>query len=223
MAGDLGIERGNDFRGGRSFIREVAGVLEQFAGDGNTSLQSLGRPKSLHQPVLQGDFLDLIDDRVGLLQRHLKMAVLLQFAPGGLPPFLPIIANDIGHERVLDLIRRGFPAVAVQHQLHQIEMLRRRHLPQPFQVRGLAGKDVVFGNWPERLGGEGQVHRVAGLAVEVDHEAGKDGVHGLDAPKAPAPVHAKAGVGQLNQGFDVVPFQLARCRHLLEFFSHKLT
>ena len=199
------------------------GVLEQLAGDGNAGFQSLSCPESLHQPVLQGDFLDLIDDGVGLLKRHLKMAVFLQLAPGGLPPFLPIIANDIGHERVLDLIRRGFAAVAVQHQLDQFQMLRRRHLPQRFQVRGLAGEDVVFGDRLERLGGEGQIHRVAGLVVKVDHEAGKDGIHRLDAPESPAPMHAKAGVRQLNQGFDMMPLQLARCRHFLEFFSHKVS
>ena len=151
------------------------------------------------------------------------MAVLLHLAPGGLPPFLPIVANDIGHEHLLDLFHRGFAAVAVQHQLDQVEVMRRRHLAQRFQVRGFAGEDVVFGNRLERFGGEGQVHRVAGLAVEIDHEAGKDGVHRLDAPKAPAPVHAEAGVGQLHQGLDVVPLQLARCRHFLEFFSHKVS
>ena len=61
------------------------------------------------------------------------------------------------------------------------------------------------------------------LLSKIDREAGKDGVHRLDPSEAPAPVHAKTAVGQLHQGFDVVPLQLARRRHFLEFFSHKVS
>ena len=62
------------------------------------------------------------------------MAVLLQFAPGGLPPFLPIITNDIGHERLLDLLHRRLATVTIQHHLNQLQVLRCRHLSQRFQV-----------------------------------------------------------------------------------------
>ena len=81
---------------------------------------------------------------------------------------------------------------------------------------------MVFGNRLERLSGEGQVHRVAGLAVEVDREARKHRIHRLDAPESPAPVHAKTGLGQVNQGFNVVMLQLAGCRHFLKFFFHNV-
>ena len=118
MAGNLDIERRNDFRGSRCFIREVAGVLEQLAGDGNAGFQSLGRPEGFHQPVLQGDFLDLIDDGVRLLQRHLKMAIFLQVAPGSLPPFLPIIPDHLRHQHLLDLVHSGLAAEAIKHHAH---------------------------------------------------------------------------------------------------------
>ncbi len=151
------------------------------------------------------------------------MAVLLQLTPGGLPPFLPILANNIRHEHMVDLFSRRFAAVAVQHQLDQLQMLRRGHLPQRLQVRSLAREDVVFGNGLEGFGGKSQIHRVAGLVLEVDHEAGKDGIDRLDASKTPAPVHAKAGGGQLHQGVNVVSVQFPRRCHFLEFFFHKVS
>ena len=91
------------------------------------------------------------------------------------------------------------------------------------RLEGLAHEDVVPGNRLERFRGKGQVHRVAGLVLEVYHEAGKDRVHRLDAPKAPAPVHAKARVRQLNQGFNVMSLQLAGGCHFLELVSHKVS
>ena len=51
----------------------------------------------------------------------------------------------------------------------------------------------------------------------------KTGIDRLDPAKTPAPVHAEAGVGQLHQRLNVVPLQLARRRHFLEFFSHKVS
>ncbi len=160
---------------------------------------------------------------LGLLERHLEMAVLLQLAPGRLPPFLPVVADDVRHEDLLDLVHGGLAAVAVQHQLDQFQVVRGGHLAQALQVGGFAGEDVVLGDGLERFGGERQVHGVAGLVVEIDREAGEDRVHRLDSSEAPAPVHAEAGVGQLHQSLDVVPLQLARRRHLLEFFSHKVS
>ncbi len=71
------------------------------------------------------------------LSGHLEMAVLLQFALGGLPPFLPIVPDDIGHEHLLDLIRGGPAAVAVQDQLDQLQVVHRGHLPERFHVRAL--------------------------------------------------------------------------------------
>jgi hypothetical protein len=35
-------------------------------------------------------------------------------------------------------------------------------------------------------------------------------------------MYAEAAVGQQNQRFNVLTLQFARCRHLFEFFSHKV-
>jgi 16S rRNA (cytosine967-C5)-methyltransferase len=58
---------------------------------------------------------------------------------------------------------------------------------------------------------------------EIDGEPRKNGIDRLDLAEAPASVHAKAAGGQLHQSLDVVAVQFARCRHFLEFFSHKLS
>ena len=102
-------------------------------------------------------------------------------------------------------------------------MLRRRHLAQLIGVGRLTRQDVVPWDRLERFGGERQVHRVAGLVVEVYREPREDGVHLPDAPKTPAPMHAETGIGQMHQGFNMVSLQFARCCHLLEFFSHKVS
>ncbi len=67
VGGDFDVERGDDLGGGGCFVVEVGGVLQDFAGDGDAGLQSLGGAEFAQQPVLQGDFLDLVNDRLGLL------------------------------------------------------------------------------------------------------------------------------------------------------------
>ena len=67
MGGDVRIQRGDDFGGRSRLVLQIVGVLEQFAGDRDARLQALGGAEIRQQPVLQGDFLDLINDRLGLL------------------------------------------------------------------------------------------------------------------------------------------------------------
>ena len=42
MSGDFDVERGDDLGGRGGFVVEVGGVLQDFAGDGDAGLQSLG-------------------------------------------------------------------------------------------------------------------------------------------------------------------------------------
>ncbi len=67
----------------------------------------------------------------------------------------------------------GAVAEALQDQLDQIQMVQRGHLAQGFQVGNFAGVNVVAGNGLERFGGEGQVHGVAGLGLEIDDDTGR--------------------------------------------------
>ncbi len=46
-----------------ALIGQVVGVPEQFGGDADAGLQAFGGAEFLHQPVLQGDLLDLVNDR----------------------------------------------------------------------------------------------------------------------------------------------------------------
>ena len=57
VAGDFGVQRGDDFRGRGRFVGQIVRVPEQLAGHGDAGLQSLGRPEFLQQPVLQGNLL----------------------------------------------------------------------------------------------------------------------------------------------------------------------
>src|SRR5208282_3731799 len=72
----------------------------------------------------QRRFLRLEHHRLGLLCRHDEVAVFFHFALGGFPPFFPIVADDIRHEHLLNLVRRCPSAETIQHQLDQIEMMR---------------------------------------------------------------------------------------------------
>ncbi len=194
--------------------------LSTSAGHRHARLQSLGRAKIRQQAVLQRCFLRLINDRLGFFQRHDEMAVLFHFAPRGFPPFLPVVADDIGHEHLLNLVRRRPAAVAVQHDLDQIQMMRG-HLAQAVEVGGLARENVVLGNRLERFGGERQIHRVTRLARKINREPREHRVHRLDPAKAPTAVHAKTARRQLRQRLNVPAFNLAGGRQFFKFLSHK--
>jgi hypothetical protein len=53
---------------------------------------------------------------------------------------------------------------------------------------------------------------VAGLAWKINREPRENGIHRFDAPEAPTFVHAEAAGRQLNQWFNMSPFDLARRR-----------
>ena len=75
-------------------------------------------------------------------------------------------------------------------------MMERGGFLQTFEINGLAREDVVLGNRLERIRRERQIHRVAGLAWEINGEPGEDRVHRLDAAEAPAPMRTKAAGGE---------------------------
>ena len=220
MRRDVRVQRGDDFAGGGLLVGQVRRVLRQFADDRHARFQTFRRAKIRHQPVLQRRFLRLINDRLGFFQRHDEVSVLFHFAPGGFPPFLPIIADDIRHEHLLDLVRRRLAAVAVQHELDQIEMMRGQ-LAHAFQVVGLARENVVLGNRLEAFDGKAQIHRVSRLAGKINGEPRKHRVHRFDAAEAPTAVHAAAALRQQRQRLHVPPFDFSRRRQFFKFFSHK--
>ena len=217
---DVRVQRGDDFACGALFVGQIRRAFRQFGDDHDPRLQTFGRAEIGHQPGLQRYFLRLEDDRLGLFQRHDEMAVLLHFAPRGFPPFLPIVADDIRHERLLDLVRGRPAAVAVQHQLDQIQMMRG-HLAHVFQVVGLARENVVLGNRLEALGGKAQIHGVPRLAGKINGESRKHRVHRLDASEAPTAMHATSAFRQHGERFHMAAFDLSRRGQFFEFFSHK--
>ena len=80
-------------------------------------------------------------------ERHLEMAVFLQFAFGGFPPFFPIVLDDIGHQDLLDLVDGGAVAEALQDQFDQIQMVQRRHLAEGCPGRRLCGRKCGRWEW----------------------------------------------------------------------------
>jgi 16S rRNA (cytosine967-C5)-methyltransferase len=79
---------------------------------------------------------------------------------------------------------------------------------------------MILGDRLEGIRRESQIHGVSGLAGEINREAAKDRVNGLDPAKAPAAVHAATARGQLHQRFHVAPFDLACNDQLLKFLTH---
>ncbi len=217
---DVRVQRGDDFAGGALFVGQIRRAFRQFGDDHDPRLQTLCRAEIGHQPRLQRYFLRLEDDRLGLFQGHDEMAVLFHFAPRGFPPLLPVIANHIRHQRVLDLVRRCLAAVAVQHELDQIQVMRGQ-LAHVFQVVGFARQNVVLGDGLEALGGEAQIHGVPRLANKINGESRKHRVHRLDASETPAAVHATSAFRQQGERLHMAAFNLARRGQFLEFFSHK--
>ena len=144
VAGDFRVQRGDDFVRSFDLVREVGGVQGDFIGDQNLRLESARLAEIFQQARLHRNFIRLINDRLGLFRRHLEMAALLQLALRGFPPLLPVVLDDIGHERLFDLHLRGPAAVAFEHQLHEAEMVLRREFRESARIVRLAGKDVML-------------------------------------------------------------------------------
>ena len=134
------------------------------------------------------------------------MAVLLHFALGRFPPFFPVIADHVRHERLLDLIHRRLAVKAVQHDFDQVQVMRRQ-MADGFQVRRLAGENVVLGDGLERFGRKRQIHRMARLAREINGETRKHRVHGLDLSEPPT---AMGTIAALDQLVSAVPHVVLR-------------
>ena len=66
---------------------------------------------------------------------------------------------------------------------------------------------MVAGDGFEGIGGEAEVHLMAGFILEIDGKTGEDGIDGGDLAEAPAPVEAEAAGGQLNQGINTSTLQ----------------
>ena len=113
-------------------------------------------------------------------------------------------------------------AEAQDDQLDQIEVMQRGHLAQPFEVRRFLGENVLAGDGLERFRREAQVHRVAGLGLEINGEAYEDRVHRLDFTEAPASMRAVAALGEQHERFDVVMVDLPCGGQFVELFSHRI-
>src|SRR5437016_3179588 len=98
------------------------------------------------------------------------MAVLLQLALGGFPPLLPIVADHVRHEHLMDLVEGGFAAVALQHELDQVQVVERGKLPQPFEIGKLPREDMVWLDRFEGLRSKTEVHSVPGLRLKINRE-----------------------------------------------------
>jgi len=214
------VQRGDDFASRRRLVLQIGDALENFHDHQNARLESFRRAEFREQPVLQRSFLHLINDQLRFFQRHDEVAVLFHLALGGFPPFFPVVADDIGREDLLDLIRRRLAAKTVQNQFDQIQMMRG-HLPHAFEVGGLARENVILWNRLELLRRERQIHRVPRLAGKINREAREHRVHRLDAPEAPAPVHAAAAFRQFGEWFDMASLDFPRRRQFFKFVSHK--
>ena len=220
VAVDFEVERGNDFLRRRHFVLEIGHVFQNLAGDGEPRLESLGRTEFLKQPILQRNFRHLINDWLGLLQRHLEVAVLLHLALGGFPPFLPVVGDHVGHEHVHDLVLRGFAGVAQEHDFDEVQMMQRGELAQAGKIGRLAREDVLVGDRLERFRGEREVHRVAGLALKINNQAAQHRVHGRDPPEPPTPMKAIPALGQHQQCVNVRPADFFGGDESFQFFSH---
>ena len=129
-------------RGG-GLVRQIRNGLENFRDNGDARLQTFGRAEIRERTRLQRSFLFLKNDRLGFFHRHDEVAVFFHFALRRFPPFFPVVADDVGHEHMLDLVHRRFAVKTVQHQFDQIQMMRGE-MAHGFDVRGFAREDVIL-------------------------------------------------------------------------------
>ncbi|PAW76125.1 MAG: hypothetical protein B9S33_21160 [Pedosphaera sp. Tous-C6FEB] len=220
VAGDFRIQRRDGVGDDDGFIVEVVHALEQLGGLGEAGFEAFGGLELLHHPLLDGGFFGLENDGLGLFERHDEVAVLFHLALGDFKPLLPVLGDDLGDELLLDLIERGFAAVAVEDEFDHPDVVASGHLAQAVQVGGFLGEDVAGGDGFQRVSGEGQIHLVASFALEIDRELAKNRVHRRDAPEAPALVRAVATLSQSEQRLDVLAADFPRDGQFFQFVSH---
>ena len=64
-----------------------------------------------------------------------------------LPPLLPVVADDVGHQHLLDLVGRGLAAVTIEDEADEFEVVRARELAQPLQIRRPSGQEYAPWRW----------------------------------------------------------------------------
>ena len=111
MRRDVRVQRGNDFPAAFLSVKSETTLISS-ATTRIRAFKPLAARKSASSAVLQRRFLRLKNHRLGLFRRHDEMPVLFHFALGGFPPFFPVVADDVRHEHVLDLVRRRLAAVS---------------------------------------------------------------------------------------------------------------
>ena len=148
------------------------------------------------------------------------MAVLLHFALGDFEPLLPILGDHVGHKILLNLVQGCAPAIAVQDQLDDAQVIAGCHLPESVEVTGLLSEDVVCGDRLQGVRGEAKIHLVARTARKIDAELAEDSINGGDPSKAPTLVRAIAALGERQQRLDVFAADFSRDCQLFQFFSH---
>ena len=79
---------------------------------------------------------------------------------------------------------------------------------------------MVLGNGLEGFGGEGHVHGVAGLGLEINGEAGKNPVRGGDFAETPTAMETKTALREKEKGFDVLAAELPCGDEFFKFFFH---
>ena len=189
-------------------------------GDIEAGFEALGGAEIGQEAALQGDFLELVNDGLGFFGGHLEMAVFLEFAFGGFPPFFPVVGDDIGDQDLLDLVHGGAVAEALEDELDQIHMIQGGHFAEDAHIGNLAGVDMVLGNGLEGFGGEGHVHGVAGLGLEINGEAGENQVGRGDFAETPTAMVTKSALGEKEQGFDLLAAELSGGDEFFKFFFH---
>ena len=89
------------------------------------------------------EFLHVVNDWFGFLDRQLKVPVIFHLLLGIGPPLFPVVLDDIRHERFLNLSHGGLPAKTRNNQLDQLQVIQRAHALEAGEVGRLAGEDVV--------------------------------------------------------------------------------
>ena len=220
VGGDLGVQGLDHLAGDRLLVREIGEALHDLRGDGGPGLQPLGRPEIGHQTLVEAGFGLLQQDRLGLLGRDDEMTVPLHFGARRLPPFLPVLADHIGNERLLDLVHGGPSAEASEDDPDHVQVVERGLLAEAGDIGGLEGQNVVAGDGLQVFGGEAELHRVPWLALEINGQAAEDAVERLDSTESPTLVDAEAGLQDGQQWLHLFRSDLAGGDEFLEFFLH---
>lgn len=214
-----------DLRGQRAeffhFVGKIPQSLRDLIEGGHLIFEVAGTAEFFQQAAAGRDRFVEQDDRVGLLNRKLKVAVGFEFFLRGIPPFFIGGSGEDGRaEHVGDLCEGRGASMIAKDVADEPDRVFLGAGCDSGRVGGDPGEDVLVGNRTQGLCGVVGLHRVFFAGIKIDQDLTGDERPLGHLSESPALMQAKCARCEQGNGFGGLRGEFSGFDGLLDFFSH---